>query len=113
MKENFLIENKPTVTMMIQARTPERVLELIKKGNDGGADRFGLQLEKLEQTYGMDNTAENDDDRTGSNGLLKGIDSGSTQNDYRKFMYELGALKTAPCAAIGDAVSRNERTIPH
>ena len=23
-------------------------------------------------------------------------------------MYELGALKTAPCAAIGDAVSRNE-----
>lgn len=51
MKENFLIENKPTVTMMIQARTPERILELIKKGNDGGTDRFGLQLEKLEQKY--------------------------------------------------------------
>lgn len=76
--------------------------------NTEGLSKLVEELEKLEQTYGMDNTAENDDDRTGSNGLLKGIDSGSTQNDYRKFMYELGALKTAPCAAIGDAVSRNE-----
>ena len=76
--------------------------------NTEGMSKLVEELEKLEQTYGVDNTAENDDDRTGSNGLLKGIDSGSTQNDYRKFMYELGALKTAPCAAIGDAVSRNE-----
>lgn len=76
--------------------------------NTEGLSKLVEELEKLEQTYGVDNTAENDDDRTGSNGLLKGIDSGSTQNDYRKFMYELGALKTAPCAAIGDAVSRNE-----
>ena len=78
--------------------------------NTEGLSKLVEELEKLEQTYGMDNTSENDDDRTGSNGLLKGIDSGSTQNDYRRFMYELGVLKTAPCAAIGDAVSRNEAT---
>ena len=76
--------------------------------NTEGLSRLVEELEKLEQTYGVDNTDENDDDRTGSNGLLKGIASGSTQNDYRRFMYELGTLKTAPCAAIGDAVSRNE-----
>ncbi len=47
----FLVEGRPTLTCMIQARTPERVFELIKKGIDNGTDAFGLQLEVLERQY--------------------------------------------------------------
>ncbi len=43
--------NKPKLTVMLQARTPERIYELIEKGLAGGADGFGLQLEQLERQY--------------------------------------------------------------
>ena len=44
----FLQNHRPTLTMMIQARTPDRVLELIEKGIKGSTDAFGLQIEVLE-----------------------------------------------------------------
>ena len=47
----FLAEGRPTLTCMIQARMPERMYELIKKGIDSGTDAFGLQLEVLERKY--------------------------------------------------------------
>ncbi len=47
----FLIKDRPTLTCMIQARTPQRVFALIEKGLAGGADAFGLQLEQLERQY--------------------------------------------------------------
>lgn len=47
----FLIEDRPTLTCMIQARTPERVSELIKKGLDGGTDAFAIQIDQLEREY--------------------------------------------------------------
>ncbi len=48
---SFLIKNRPTLTCMLQAKTPERIYELIDKGLAGGADAFGLQLEQLERKY--------------------------------------------------------------
>lgn len=51
MNPNFLVDGRPTLTVMIQARTPERVFELIERGLDDGADAFGLQLEQLEHKY--------------------------------------------------------------
>ncbi len=47
----FLIENRPTLTCMIQAKTPDRIFELIDKGIAGGTDAFGVQLEVLERKY--------------------------------------------------------------
>ena len=48
MTAKFLRKDRPTLTCMVQARTGERILELIEKGLDGGADAFGVQLEQLE-----------------------------------------------------------------
>ncbi len=48
---SFLIKNRPTLTCMVQARTPERVFELIEKGLKRGTDAFGLQIEQLERKY--------------------------------------------------------------
>ncbi len=53
---NFLIESRPTLTCMIQARTPERIFKLIEKGLKGGTDAFGLQLEQLERQYHTEET---------------------------------------------------------
>lgn len=51
MTANFLRKDRPTLTCMVQAKTGERILELIRKGLDGGADAFGVQLEQLEFKY--------------------------------------------------------------
>ncbi len=45
------MNKKPILTVMLQAKTPERIIELAKKGLCGGADAFGLQLEVLERQY--------------------------------------------------------------
>ncbi len=42
---------KPKITAMIQARTPDRIFELIEKGIEGGADAFGIQVEQIEYKY--------------------------------------------------------------
>lgn len=47
----FLVEGRPTLTCMIQARTPERISELIKRGLDGGTDTFAIQIDQLERKY--------------------------------------------------------------
>ncbi len=43
--------NRPILTVMLQARTPERLFALIEQGILGGAEGFGLQLEQLEPKY--------------------------------------------------------------
>ncbi len=47
----FLVDGRPTLTVMVQGRTPERVIELIERGHEGGGDAFGVQLEPLENQY--------------------------------------------------------------
>ncbi len=47
----FVFSEKPILTCMIQAKTPERVFELIDKGIHGGTQAFALQLERLERQY--------------------------------------------------------------
>ena len=47
---SFLGEN-PTLTVMLQCRTPERAIELIRKANKEGADAYGLQVEVLKPEY--------------------------------------------------------------
>ena len=50
-KNKTFPDNRPALTVMIQARTPKRIEELIKRGVNGGADAFGIQLEQLEKKY--------------------------------------------------------------
>jgi hypothetical protein len=48
---SFLTFDRPVLTTMVQAKTPQRALELIRRGLAEGTDAFGLQLERLEQQY--------------------------------------------------------------
>ena len=47
----FLVEGRPTFTTMIQGKTPNRVIELMKKADDMGADSFGIQIEIFDENY--------------------------------------------------------------
>ncbi len=50
--KSFLKQGRPVLTTMINnAATPERVLQLIRNGVEGGTDAFGLQIEQLEAKY--------------------------------------------------------------
>lgn len=46
--KDFLVKGRPTLTVMVQARTADRARALIRQGLAGGADAFGLQLEAME-----------------------------------------------------------------
>ena len=45
------VGEKPILTVMLQCRTPERAIELIRKANKEGADAYGLQVEVLKPEY--------------------------------------------------------------
>lgn len=51
MKKTFLEYDKPIITSMVQAETPERIKELIDKSIPMGAEAFGMQFEKLLYEY--------------------------------------------------------------
>ncbi len=47
MKKTFLEYDKPIITSMVLAETPDRIKELMDKSIPLGAEAFGMQLEKL------------------------------------------------------------------
>lgn len=51
MKKNFSENEKPLLTVMVQAKTPERIKELIDKSIPQGAEAFGMQFEQLDEKY--------------------------------------------------------------
>lgn len=50
-KSSFLNHERPLLVSMIQARTPERVEELMERSLEEGAEAFGIQFCKLEGEY--------------------------------------------------------------
>ncbi len=55
-KQSFLHREKPTLTCMVQAGTPERIKALIDAATPNGAEAFGMQLCKLAPEYRNKNT---------------------------------------------------------
>ena len=51
MKKTFLNHDKAILTTMVQARTPERIKELMDKSLIEGAEAFGIQFEQMKAEY--------------------------------------------------------------
>ena len=51
MKSNFLNYERPLLTCMVQASTPERTKELITLSRPEGAEAFGIQICKFQSEY--------------------------------------------------------------
>lgn len=54
MSSKFLCKGRPTITAMVPRATADDIINAMKKGIDGGADAFGIQLEKLPHTERSD-----------------------------------------------------------
>lgn len=50
-KESFFNRDKAVLTVMVQAKTPDRIKELMDKSAPLGAEAFGLQIEQLESRF--------------------------------------------------------------
>lgn len=50
-KESFFNREKAVLTVMVQAKTPDRIKELMDKSAPLGAEAFGIQLEQLEAGF--------------------------------------------------------------
>ena len=50
-KESFFNRDKAVLTVMAQAKTPDRIKELMDKAAPEGAEAFGIQLEQLEGRF--------------------------------------------------------------
>ena len=50
-KPSFLNSDHPLLTTMVQARTPDRIKELIDLSVPEGAEAFGMQFCRLEEQY--------------------------------------------------------------
>lgn len=51
MKQSFFENDKALLTVMVQARTPERIKELIDKSLPNGAEAFGMQFEQMNAEF--------------------------------------------------------------
>jgi 3-dehydroquinate dehydratase len=51
MKKTFLTYEKPMLVSMVQAKSPDRIKELIEASIPRGAEAFGMQICKLESEY--------------------------------------------------------------
>ncbi len=56
MKPTFLKQEKPLLISMVQAKTPERILELMDLSLADGAEGYGMQLEQLLPAYKAEET---------------------------------------------------------
>lgn len=50
-KESFFNRDKAVLTVMVQAKTPDRIKELMDKSAPCGAEAYGIQLEQLESRF--------------------------------------------------------------
>ena len=51
MRNSFLNQQKPMLTVMLQCETPETAIGRIRNANCLGADAYGLQVESLRPEY--------------------------------------------------------------
>ncbi len=51
MKQSFFENDKPLLTVMVQADSPDRIKELIDKSVPKGAEAFGMQFEQMKSEY--------------------------------------------------------------
>ncbi len=60
MKPTFKNHDRPLFTVMLQQRTPDEMIDAIKKSIALGADAFGIQFESLSAEYRNPETYKRD-----------------------------------------------------
>ena len=111
-RPTFLGHPEPLYCCMIQARTPERALSLIRRGLDGGCTAFGFQQCQLGMPYRDEaNIRSLFEAMEGRPAYVTnyrgGLNSGQTDEEIAEGLVTLAGYGAALCDVMGDMFCRH------
>ncbi len=111
MKRLFLEQDKPLLTVMVQADNPERVKELIDKSVPEGAEAFGMQFEKMKSEYRTKKVYDDlfsyaKDKPVYVTNYRYGFNEGKTDEELSEELIELAECGADLCDVMGDYFDR-------
>ena len=104
--KSFLGKDKATITVMVQAKTPDRIKELMDKSAPEGAEAFGMQFEQLLQEYRNADTYKElfsySDKPTYVTNYRSGKNAGKTDEALAEELLCLAESGATLCDVMGD-----------
>lgn len=111
MKRLFLEQDKPLLTVMVQADNPARVKELMDKSVPEGAEAFGMQFEKMKSEYRTKKVYDDlfsyaKDKPVYVTNYRYGFNEGKTDEELSEELIELAECGADLCDVMGDYFDR-------
>ena len=110
--KSFLGKDKATITVMVQAKTPDRIKELMDKSVPEGAEAFGMQFEQLLPEYRNADTYKElfsySDKPTYVTNYRSGKNSGKTDETLAEELLCLAESGATLCDVMGDYFDRQQ-----
>ena len=112
-KRHFLTKDEPMLVSMLQAYTPERVLELMEHSRAEGADAFGMQFCRMKKEYRARETYERLFAAAGEypvyvTNYRQGENSLKSDEQLARELIELAECGATLCDVMGDYFERTE-----
>lgn len=108
--KSFLGKDKATITVMVQAKTPDRIKELMDKSVPEGAESFGMQFEQLLPEYRNAEVYKEllsySDKPTYVTNYRSGKNSGKTDETLAEELLCLAESGATLCDVMGDYFDR-------
>ena len=106
-KKSFLGHDRPLLTVMVQAKTPARIKELIDLARPKGADAFGMQLCGLREEYRTPEVYRELFDYAGDEPVYvtnyrSGVNKGKTDDTLAEEMLSIASCGRVLCDVMGD-----------
>ena len=113
MKRRFLTKDEPMLVSMLQAYTPERVLELMERSRAEGADAFGMQFCRMKKEYRTRDTYKRLFAAAGEypvyvTNYRQGENSLKSDEQLARELCELAECGATLCDVMGDYFERTE-----
>lgn len=107
----FFDNEKAALTVMVQAKTPERIKELIDKSIPQGAEAFGMQFEQLEEKYKTEAVYRDlfsyaKGIPTYATNYRNGLNEGKTDDELAEEMLKIADCGAELCDIMGDYFDR-------
>lgn len=107
----FFDNEKAALTVMVQAKTPERIKELIDKSIPQGAEAFGMQFEQLEEKYKTEAVYRDlfsyaKGIPTYATNYRNGLNEGKTDDELAEEMLKIADYGAELCDVMGDYFDR-------
>lgn len=113
MKKSFTECDKALLTVMVQGKTPSRIMELVQKGIEGGAEAFGMQFERLSPEYKTNDTYKELFNCTGGLPVYATnyrylTNEGKSDETLADEILELASCGATLCDVMGDMFDKND-----